>query len=217
MSEWIMLLRAGISIVLGFLIGLERKIRFKEAGIRTHTIVCFGSALMMLVSIFGFKDLTSDRFDGSRVASQIVSGIGFIGAGMIIYRKQVVHGLTTAAGVWATAGVGMAVGGGLYILAACSAVLLIAVQWFLHLHFRLFRTKTYYQLRVKFEDDNGTKGDIVRSLFGIERFNRISVERKDGKVICSATVSTDRQVTVGEITTILSENKFIYAIERSDE
>ena len=217
MTEWIMLFRAGISILLGFCIGLERKMRFKEAGIRTHTIVCFGSALMMLVSKYGFADMPSERFDASRIASQIVSGIGFIGAGMIIYRKQVIHGLTTAAGVWATAGVGMAVGSGLYILAACSTVLLILVQWFLHLRFRLFRTKTYYQLRIRYEDDDGTKSDVVRSLFGVERFSRVSVERKDGKVICSGTVSTDRQVTASEITTMLSENDFIYAIERSDE
>ena len=217
MTEWIMLFRAGVSILLGFCIGLERKMRFKEAGIRTHTIVCFGSALMMLVSKYGFADMPSERFDASRIASQIVSGIGFIGAGMIIYRKQVIHGLTTAAGVWATAGVGMAVGSGLYILAACSTVLLILVQWFLHLRFRLFRTKTYYQLRIRYEDDDGTKSDIVRSLFGAERFSRINVERKDGKVICSGTVSTDRQVTASEITTMLSDNDFIYSIERSDE
>lgn len=216
-TEWEMLLRACISILLGFCIGLERKMRFKEAGIRTHTIVCFGSALMMLVSKYAFNDIALERFDASRIASQIVSGIGFIGAGMIIYRKQVIHGLTTAAGVWATAGVGMAVGSGLLILAAFSALLLILVQWFLHLHFRLFRTRTYYQIRVRFEDDDGTKSDLVRSLFGVERFSRVSVERKDNKVICSATVSTDRQVTAGEITTMLSENDFIYAIERSDE
>ena len=87
-----------VSVILGFAIGYERKLRFKEAGIRTHTIVCVGSALIMVVSKYGFGD--SAEADASRVAAQIVSGIGFLGAGIIIYRKHEIHGLTTAAGVW---------------------------------------------------------------------------------------------------------------------
>ncbi len=109
-----MLIPLLLSAVLGFLIGFERKLRFKEAGIRTHAIVCIGSALMMVVSKYAFGEMQSDA---ARVAAQIVSGVGFLGAGIIVYRKQEIHGLTTAAGVWATAGVGMACGGGLYIVA----------------------------------------------------------------------------------------------------
>ena len=96
-----------LSVVLGFVIGFERKLRMKEAGIRTHTIVCVGAALMMVVSMHAFGDAA----DSARVAAQIVSGVGFLGAGMIVYKQHEVHGLTTAAGVWATAGVGMACGG----------------------------------------------------------------------------------------------------------
>ena len=96
-DELIWLARIAYAVALGFAIGLERKLRFKEAGIRTHTIVCAGSALIMVVSKYAFSDIA--EYDASRVAAQIVSGIGFLGAGMIIYRKQVVHGLTTAAGV----------------------------------------------------------------------------------------------------------------------
>ena len=91
-----------VAVVLGFAIGYERKLRYKEAGIRTHTIVCAGSALMMIVSKYGFGD--SIEADASRVAAQIVAGVGFLGAGIIVYRKHEVHGLTTAAGVWATSG-----------------------------------------------------------------------------------------------------------------
>ncbi len=111
-----------IAGVLGFLIGLERKFRSKEAGIRTHTIVCLASALFMGISKYAFGD--GDDFDPARVAAQIIPGIGFLGAGMIVYKKNVVHGLTTAAGVWATAGVGMACGGGLYIVAVATTALL---------------------------------------------------------------------------------------------
>lgn len=138
-EEAIYLVRILYAVALGFAIGFERKLRFKEAGIRTHTIVCAGSALIMVVSKYAFSD--SPDFDASRVAAQIVSGIGFLGAGMIIYRRQAVHGLTTAAGVWATAGVGMAAGGGLYLVSAGATVILIAVQCILHLKCKLFTTK----------------------------------------------------------------------------
>lgn len=116
MEELFHLLNILLAVVLGFAIGYERKLRYKEAGIRTHTIVCAGSALIMVVSKYGFGD--SIEADASRVAAQIVSGIGFLGAGIIIYRKHEIHGLTTAAGVWATSGVGMAAGAGMYIVAA---------------------------------------------------------------------------------------------------
>ena len=135
-----------LAVVLGFAIGYERKLRFKEAGIRTHTIVCAGSALIMVVSKYGFGD--SVETDASRVAAQIVSGIGFLGAGIIIYRKHEIHGLTTAAGVWATSGVGMATGAGLYIIAVGATAILIGVQCLFHINCKLFRTKKYFQIKL---------------------------------------------------------------------
>jgi len=120
-----------LSVVLGFAIGFERKIRSKEAGIRTHTIVYMGSALMMIVSKYAF----GNNADTARVAAQIVTGIGFLGAGIIVYKRHEVRGLTTAAGVWATAGVGMACGGRLYIIAIGATLLMIAAQLLFHLHF----------------------------------------------------------------------------------
>ena len=113
--------------MLGACIGIERELRAKEAGVRTHFLVALGSALMMIVSQHGFGDLMPvigyGRFDPSRVAAQIVSGIGFLGAGIIIFRKEAVQGLTTAAGLWVAAGIGMAVGGGMYILGMAATVL----------------------------------------------------------------------------------------------
>lgn len=104
----IRLLVAGI---LGTIIGLDREYRAKEAGYRTHFLVSLGSALIMIVSQYGFQEIikeSSVTLDPSRVAAQVVSGIGFIGAGTIIFQKQIVRGLTTAAGIWATAGIGLA-------------------------------------------------------------------------------------------------------------
>ncbi|MGH8891066.1 MAG: MgtC/SapB family protein [Acidothermaceae bacterium] len=109
----------GLAFALSSLIGLERELRQKSAGLRTHTIVGVGAALIMLVSKYGFTDVLDSRviLDPSRVAAQIVSGIGFIGGGLIFVRRDVVRGLTTAAVVWLTAGVGMAAGAGLPVLA----------------------------------------------------------------------------------------------------
>lgn len=113
------LLRITVAGILGAIIGLDREMRAKEAGFRTHFLVSLGSALIMIVSQYGFEQiigLEKVSFDPSRIAAQVVSGIGFIGAGTIIIQKQFVRGLTTAAGLWAAAGIGLAVGSGMYIL-----------------------------------------------------------------------------------------------------
>ncbi len=121
------IIRLSVAGLLGACIGIERELRAKEAGIRTHFLVALGSALMMIVSQHGFGDLMPvigyGRFDPSRVAAQIVSGIGFLGAGIIIFRKETVQGLTTAAGLWVAAGIGMAVGGGMFVLGLSATVL----------------------------------------------------------------------------------------------
>ena len=124
-------LRIFFAGICGLMIGIERRNRLKEAGIRTHLIVALGSALMMIVSKYGFFDLQGHSFlraDASRIASQIVSGIGFLGAGMIIWHHRTVSGLTTAAGIWATAGIGMAIGAGLYGVGGACALLNLGVQ-----------------------------------------------------------------------------------------
>ena len=119
-------LRLLLAGVLGILIGLEREYRAKEAGYRTHFLVSLGSALLMIVSQYGFNDVLEEgivRVDPSRIAAQVVSGIGFIGAGTIIFHRQIVRGLTTAAGIWATAAIGLSIGSGLYILGCITTVL----------------------------------------------------------------------------------------------
>lgn len=116
---WLQVGELGLAFVLSALIGLERELRQKSAGVRTHALVGLGAALIMLVSKYGFSDVLSRHvtLDPSRVAAQIVTGIGFIGGGLIFVRRDSVRGLTTAAVVWLTAGVGMAAGAGLPILA----------------------------------------------------------------------------------------------------
>ena len=135
-TEYDLIFRLLLSIACGMLIGNERKNRSKEAGIRTHIIICLGSCLMMIISKYGFSDLVyvdGAKFDPARIAAQVVSGIGFLGAGMILVKRQTISGLTTAAGMWATSGVGIAIGSGLWKLGVGTAVCIVLVQWIFHL------------------------------------------------------------------------------------
>ena len=124
------LVRIFVAACLGLLIGSERKNRNKSAGIRTHVIVALGAALIMVVSKYGFMDV--EKADAARVAAQVVSGIGFLGAGVIFVRNNLVNGLTTAAGIWATAGVGLALGAGMYVVGISSTLLVLLIQFVMH-------------------------------------------------------------------------------------
>lgn len=122
-------LRLVAAMVLGGSIGIEREFRSKDAGFRTHFLVALGSALFTVVSQYGFG---IDLKDSSRVAAQVVSGIGFLGAGTIIFQKNMVRGLTTAAGLWVTAAIGLACGTGLYLIAAITTTLVLVGLEALH-------------------------------------------------------------------------------------
>ena len=125
--EWNFILRLCVAGLCGTVIGLDREYRVKDAGFRTHFLVALGSALMMIVSQYGFEGFLADhdgtRFDPGRIAAQVVSSIGFIGAGTIIIHRQLVRGLTTAASLWATAGIGLAAGAEMYVVAGAATLL----------------------------------------------------------------------------------------------
>ncbi len=127
--EWNFILRLFIAGLLGGLIGFEREFRAKEAGLRTHFIVALGSALFMIISQYAF----TGRFDAARVAAQVVSGIGFIGAGVIIFQKNVVRGVTTAAGLWVAAAIGLACGAGMYAVAVAAALMTLLCLETMHI------------------------------------------------------------------------------------
>ena len=149
--------------ILGVLIGLEREYRAKEAGYRTHFLVAVGSALLMIVSQHGFDGMLGKEgvgLDPSRIAAQIVTGIGFIGAGTIILNRQIVRGLTTAAGIWATAGIGMCAGAGMYALAISATVLTLIG---LELLSRLFKNLGLKSFIIEFSTHNKDIPKIISS------------------------------------------------------
>jgi putative Mg2+ transporter-C (MgtC) family protein len=164
---WRQAAELGLTLVLSAGIGLEREIRQKNAGLRTHTLVGVGAALFMLISKYGFTDVLVPRqvvLDPSRVAAQIVTGVGFLGAGLIFVRRDSVRGLTTAASIWVTAAIGSAAGAGLPILAALSTgIYFVVALAFPVVARRLPRSATAISaLRVRYPDSRG----ILRVLLG---------------------------------------------------
>lgn len=187
-------LRLFVAGMMGVAIGLEREYRAKEAGYRTHFLVALGSALMMIVSQYGFDDvLLTDlvRLDPSRVAAQVVSGIGFIGAGTIILlQKQIVRGLTTAAGIWSTAGIGLAIGAGMYVIGIAATILVLvgleALSYF-------FKSMGLRNMILEFSTDNKGTLKAATQMLGDKGFVIASYEMEEhpdncGKMIYTASM-----------------------------
>ena len=167
--EWNFILRLFIAGILGGLIGFEREFRAKEAGLRTHSIVALGSALFMLISQYAF----TGRFDAARVAAQVVSGIGFIGAGVIIFQKNVVRGVTTAAGLWVAAAIGLACGAGMYVVAIAATLFTIMCLETMHIITRRYGEKSVMVTisPVTGEQLTGILDQIRKSNFEIDSFS----------------------------------------------
>ena len=164
---WLQVGELGLALLLSAVIGLEREMRQKNAGLRTYTLVGIGAALFMLISKYGFTDVLQPGrvvLDPSRMAAQIVTGIGFLGAGIIFVRRDSVRGLTTAAGVWVTAAVGAAAGAGLPVLAVVSTgVYLVVALAFPLLTRRLPRSATAMSLvRVRYPDGRGMLREVLK-------------------------------------------------------
>lgn len=168
----------------GLFIGIERRTRLKEAGMRTHLIVAVGAALITIVSKYGFFDLLAYpdfiKADPTRVAAQIVSGVGFLGAGIIFMRHQTLTGLTTAAGIWTTAGIGMAMGCGIYPVAVFSTLLILTMQLILHHQYRWASAPGFAVLTLRSGGDAQVMGSILQEL-ALLRVEVLNVEMSHKK------------------------------------
>lgn len=184
-DELDILWRLALALALSSAIGLERELRQKAAGLRTYTLVGLGSALFMLISKYGFFDVLEENvvLDPSRVAAQIVSGIGFIGAGLIFVRRDSVRGLTTAAGVWLTAAIGAAAGAGLPILAVATTLAYFLVVFVFSPLARRLPASPYAPsaVRVEYEDGRGTLRRVLAACTGRDfKVADVNVDRHDG-------------------------------------
>ncbi|WP_239618429.1 MgtC/SapB family protein [Cohnella mopanensis] len=131
-----LVIRLFLSVLLGGLVGFERERKNHAAGLRTHTLVCLGSCLLMILSMYGFADFVGEpnvRLDPARLAAQVITGVGFLGAGTILFTGKSITGLTTAASVWVVMAVGLTVGAGFYLPAVLSAVMVLLILWGLNI------------------------------------------------------------------------------------
>lgn len=206
-------LRLIIACVCGLAIGYERSKRLKEAGLRTHLIVCCAAALMMIVSKYGFADLVgksgssilgTDGADPSRIASQVISGVSFLGAGVIFHNGNSVKGLTTAAGLWATAGIGICIGSGMYGVGIFATVIILGFQIILH---KINDMDNVYTTHLKFSVKNTSefRKDVQQY---IDSQNAEILESKikiddEGYINYNLTLKLNHEITIEELNNFL--------------
>ena len=211
-------LRLFVAVICGALIGIERTHRSKGAGIRTHILVALGAALFVIVSKYGFDDylyIEATGVDISRVASNIVSGVSFLGAGIIFLRGDSVHGLTTAAGIWVTAAIGLALGSGLYVLGVVGTVFIILVQYVMHRGLILEMGNTVTSKIVVSMEDDPTQFAQLQQMLNqrkIEIFSSHIKRHKDGSLTYTLDVRMPQNISAKDLLMLLKESNVIKSI-----
>lgn len=196
-------LRLVTACICGGFIGYERSLRQKEAGLRTHIILALGSALMMIVSKYGNYDLfdvTRVNINADRIAAQVVSGVGFLGAGVIFVRGGSIKGLTTAAGVWSTSGVGLAIGAGMYEAGIIATVFMVLAQIILHKVMPSSEMMQQSVISVTAEVDNSIIKDIETFLDDNNiQVVGVKIKKKDGLMQVDIAVRISKETSHSEI------------------
>ena len=218
---WDFIIRLLLATLLGAVIGIEREYHAKEAGVRTHLLVALGSCLFMILSVYGF-DFMLDRdhvsFDPSRIASQVVTGIGFIGAGTIILQKQMVRGLTTAAGLWVTAAIGLACGNGMYVVAVVTTVIVLVSLGLINVYLPYFSQK---ERHITFLAEDYTVMTEILERLRQEKITVLnyemhkSAEENDGKMLVTLEIRMKRYDNVKGITSILKNFEKVELVQVS--
>lgn len=211
------LLRMFLAAICGVAVGFERSRRQKDAGIRTHMIVALGAALAMIVSKYGFFDLLEYdglRADASRIASNVITGVGFLGAGVIFVKDVSIKGLTTAAGIWATASIGLAVGAGMYTIAIGATILMVVFQYVFHKFFSRLEN-TVNEFTVTVSDNVGA----VKNFRAMLEEKKILIEKckmtrnDDSTITLDITIKKARTTSMDEIMLIAEHNEDIISVD----
>ena len=220
-------LRLLLSCVCGGAIGIERSKHFKEAGVRTHVIVCMGAALAMIVSKYGFADLAMDNgsyfpgikeADPARIAAQVISGISFLGAGVIFKREGLVRGLTTAAGIWVTAAIGLAVGSGMLVVGLFAALVVCVLQILMHKF--IFGPDAYATNQLHFTVKNGYEFNHALNLQleewdGTVLESAFSRNQEDGTTDYDLTVRRRKEISYAEMKEFIAKHEEIISATNS--
>ncbi|VYU57997.1 MgtC/SapB family protein [Clostridium tertium] len=214
------LLRLLIAAICGLAIGYEREVKMKDAGIKTHFVVSVGAALIMIISKYGFQDqvgLSNISIDPTRIASQVVSGVGFIGAGLIFIKDKSIVGLTTAAGIWATAGIGLAMGSGLYLIGLSATLIIIIGQVLLNKKIKWLPPTKAEVLFLQVE----AKVTIINDIKEIFKAQNITILSLIGEISKEPTplidleiqIKTDKDFNKLKLLSILQDNPIVKSIK----
>lgn len=209
------IIRIFVSAVCGAIIGLERRKRFKDAGIRTHLILSIGCAVIMIVSKYAFMDSHEAglNVDAARVASNIITGVGFLGAGVIFVKSGSVRGLTTAAGIWTTAAIGMSIGAGFYLIGIISTILLLVLQIFLYRLVPTLESIEVAELLIKAKRSPDILNIIKNELDNSNVFiNTMKVKKNKDDLEIRFTVKVHKDHSLQALFEILSSNEDIIEI-----
>jgi putative Mg2+ transporter-C (MgtC) family protein len=201
-SDGYILLRLLLSVLLGGLVGFERERKNHAAGLRTHVLVCLGSCLIMILSMYGFAAFANEphvSLDPARLAAQVITGIGFLGAGTILINGRSITGLTTAASVWVVMAIGLTVGAGFYAPAIYGAVLVLFTLWILHIVERRYLHQRLEAVFVLLMDSDETSMDSIQQVLAERGIKVIKVEIAD-----SVTLETEEAQIVQRVKLKLS-------------
>ena len=210
-DELIALFRVLIAGLLGLVIGFERKRRQKEAGLATHFIVASASALFTVVST-SLKQTAG--VDGERIAAAVVTGVGFLGAGMIFFRRETLRGLTTAAGIWATAAIGMSVAVGQMIVAVGVVCIFMILQTVLHS--RRVKRNNWRMLMIKFVYTPENQ-KLLEDYFEFGMFHRVKLTKEGDRLIAETVIYPKKNIYASELSAFMLENPDIFSIERLED
>ena len=214
---WKILVRIALAIIAGLSIGLESNRRLKDAGIKTHTLLCLTSCVLMVISKYGFYELAKMegiQYDASRVASTIISGLCFIGAGMLFFKQYSIKGLTTAVSLCLTISIGMCFGSGLLITGCIVTALDILLQFILHKNKGLFKRKKLIVLNAKFYAENGYI-EKFKQIFDIDHFEHFKIVKENDKAIIEVEFLYKIKISSEEIFEITKYEPEIIMVEKN--
>lgn len=213
-------IRLVIAGLLGVIIGYERSKRGKGAGIRTHFLVCCAASMMMIVSKYAFFDMTVNESgtrgsDAARIAAQVVTGVSFLGVGVIYKQGGGVRGLTTAAGIWITAGIGLSVGSGMYILGLMTTVLVVILQWLMHRFPVGMDSFATSRLHIPVRDDKAFRDELKRFLeeHQADLYERSEKFLPDHMYDCALMIRSRVPITYEQVDTLMKKAENVVCVE----